>query len=75
MHPSQQVSIHQQKRVEAQARGADSYTFFNLLTSPEFIEQIEWYCQVEQHELNWRSNICPPLSSGARDLPPFSKCA
>lgn len=41
MHPSQQVSIHQQKRVKAQARSSDSYTFFNLLTSPEFIDQIE----------------------------------
>ena len=41
MHPNQQVSIHQQKRVKAQARSSDSYTFFNLLTNPEFIDQIE----------------------------------
>ena len=41
MHPSQRTRIHQQKRVIAQAANSDTYAFFNLLTGPEFLGQVE----------------------------------
>lgn len=41
MHPSQPACIYQQKRIDSYARDSDSYTFFNLLTAPEFLEQVE----------------------------------
>lgn len=41
MHPSQRSCIHQHKRVRTHAANSDSYTFFNLLTAPEFLDQVE----------------------------------
>ena len=41
MHPSQRAAIHQQKRVRTHAANSDAYTFFNLLTAPEFLDQVE----------------------------------
>lgn len=41
MHPNQRACIHQQKRVGAHAASSDSYAFFNLLTGPEFLDQVE----------------------------------
>ena len=41
MHPSQRAFIHQQKRVRAHRTYSDSYAFFNLLTGPEFLDQVE----------------------------------
>jgi DDE family transposase len=41
MHTSQRACIHQQKRVRTQATNSDAYTFFNLLTGPEFLDQVE----------------------------------
>ena len=41
MHPSQRVCIHQQKRVGTHAAISDSYAFFNLLTGPECLDQVE----------------------------------
>ncbi|MCP4289615.1 MAG: hypothetical protein GY792_35200 [Gammaproteobacteria bacterium] len=41
MHPSQRIRIHQQKRIKAQAENSDTYAFFNLLTGPEFLDQVE----------------------------------
>lgn len=41
MHPNQRARIHQQKRVRNQAAISDSYDFFNLLTGPEFLDQVE----------------------------------
>ena len=41
MHPSQRARIHQQKRVRTQAENSDTYAFFNLLTGPEFLDQVE----------------------------------
>jgi len=41
MHPGQRACIHQQKRVKLHAEASDSYAFFNLLTGPEFLDQVE----------------------------------
>lgn len=41
MHPSQRACLHQQKRIRTHAAGSDSYAFFNLLTAPEFLDQVE----------------------------------
>ena len=41
MHPSQRVDVHQQKRIRSYAVASDSYAFFNLLTGPEFLDQVE----------------------------------
>lgn len=41
MHPSQHARLQQQKRVSQQAENSDSYEFFNLLTSPELLDQVE----------------------------------
>ena len=41
MNPNQSPSIHQQKRVQAHSKNADSYTFFNLLTGPEFLQAVD----------------------------------
>ncbi len=41
MHPNQRATIHQQKRITTHATASDSYAFFNLLTGPEFLNQVE----------------------------------
>ena len=41
MHPTQRALIHQQKRVKFHAANSDSYAFFNELTGPDFLEQVE----------------------------------
>ena len=41
MHPNQRALIHQQKRIRNQAVNSDSYAFFNQLTDPEFLDQVE----------------------------------
>lgn len=41
MHRNQRAAIHQQKRIKNHAANSDSYAFFNLLTGPEFLEQVE----------------------------------
>jgi len=41
MHPSQRVRTHQQNQVIRHAANSDSYTFFNLLTGPQFLDQVE----------------------------------
>lgn len=41
MHPSQRAFIHQQERIKIHATNSDSYTFFNQLTGPEFLDQVE----------------------------------
>lgn len=40
-HPSQSPSAQQQRRILAQAGNADAYGFFNLLTGPELLEDLE----------------------------------
>ena len=41
MHPNQRAGLHQQKRFRGQASNSNSYTFFNLLTGPTFLDQVE----------------------------------
>ena len=41
MHPSQRACIHQQKRVRTYGAKSDTYAFFNLLTGPKFLDQVE----------------------------------
>ncbi len=41
MHPNQRARTHQQKRVSCHAANSDSYTFFNILTGPEFLDQVD----------------------------------
>jgi hypothetical protein len=41
MHPSQRTRIHQQKRVSTHAAISDCYAFFNLLTGPACLDQVE----------------------------------
>jgi hypothetical protein len=41
MHPSQQTSTPQQKRVQHYANDTDSYAMFNLLTGPQLLDQVE----------------------------------
>ena len=41
MHPSQRTRAQQQKRISSHAKICDSYEFFNLLTGPEFLDQVE----------------------------------
>ncbi len=41
MHPTRSVQVHQQRRIRNRASNSDSYEFFNLLTSPELLDQVE----------------------------------
>jgi len=41
MHPNQRACIHQQKRIKIHAKNSDTYAFFDLLTGPEFLDQME----------------------------------
>lgn len=41
MHPNHSARAHQQRRIRHRAANNDSYAFFNLLTGPELLEQVE----------------------------------
>jgi hypothetical protein len=41
MNPSQRARQHQQKCIARRAENSDSYEFFNLLTGPQFLDQVE----------------------------------
>lgn len=41
MNPNHKVHSHQQRRIRRHAGNSDSYAFFNLLTGPEMLEQVE----------------------------------
>ena len=41
MHPTRSVQVHQQRRIRNRASNSDSYEFFNMLTSPELLDQVE----------------------------------
>lgn len=58
-HPSQNLSAQQQRRLLAQTGDADAYGFFNLLTGPELLEDVEEL--LPEH----RERLFPPT-----DLPP-----
>ncbi len=41
MHPTRSAQVHQQRCVRSRATNSDSYDFFNVLTSPELLDQVE----------------------------------
>ena len=41
MHPNRRASAHQQRRVRSRASNSDAFAFFNLLTSPELLDEVE----------------------------------
>ena len=41
MHPRPSACAQQQRRVRSHARNSDAYAFFNLLTSPELLGEVE----------------------------------
>ena len=41
MYPSQRVRTHQQRRIRKVATNSDSYAFFNLLTAPALLNEVE----------------------------------
>lgn len=41
MNPSQRACQHQQARVQTHVANSDSYAFFNLLTGPQFLDEVE----------------------------------
>ena len=41
MNRNQPSRLHQQKRIRNHVENGDSYEFFNLLTGPEMLEQVE----------------------------------
>ena len=41
MHPTRSAQIHQQRHIRNRVSNSDSYAFFNLLTSPELLDQVE----------------------------------
>ena len=41
MHPTRSAQAQQQRRVRSGASNRDSYDFFNVLTSPELLDQVE----------------------------------
>jgi hypothetical protein len=41
MHTNRHACSHQQRRVRSRVANSDSYEFFNLLTGPELLEQVE----------------------------------
>ena len=41
MHPTRSVQVHQQRRIRNRASNSDSYEFFDMLTSPELLDQVE----------------------------------
>ena len=41
MHPNRRAALHQLKRISHHAANRDSYAYFNLLTSPEFLDKVE----------------------------------
>lgn len=57
MHPNRRALAHQQKRVSRYAGNSDSHTFFNLLTEPEFFDQIE--ALLPEH----RERLFPPTET------------
>ena len=41
MHPNHRVSTQQRRRVGQRTASSDSYEFFNVLTGPDFLDQVE----------------------------------
>ena len=56
-HPSQTSSAQQQRRVLARADNSDAYGFFNLLTGPELLADVE--ALLPEH----RERLFPPTET------------
>ena len=41
MHPTRSRKVHQQRCVHHRVVNSDSYDFFNILTGPELLDQVE----------------------------------
>jgi hypothetical protein len=57
MHPNQRAGLHQQQRVRRYAADSDSYAFFNLLTGPQLLGQVE--SLLPEH----RERLLPPTET------------
>lgn len=57
MHPNQHIALHQQKRIKHHAKNSDSYAFFNLLTHPDLLDQVE--ASLPEH----RERLFPPTET------------
>jgi hypothetical protein len=57
MHATTRSISHQQKRIRSQSDQMDSFTFFNLLTSPALIDSVEQL--LPQH----RERLFPPTET------------
>jgi hypothetical protein len=64
MHPNQRAGLHQQQRVRRHVSNSDSYTFFNLLTGPELLGQVE--SLLPEH----RERLFPPTETLSMFLSP-----
>ena len=57
MHPNQRVRTLQQSRIQQAAANSDSYAFFNLLTAPAFLDEVE--ALLPEH----RERLFPPTET------------
>lgn len=57
MYPNQRMRKLQQSRVRRTAADSDSYAFFNLLTAPAFLDQVE--ALLPEH----RERLFPPTET------------
>lgn len=57
MHPNPHTRVRQQQRVRRRAEQSDAYAFFNLLTSPELLAQVE--ALLPEH----RERLFPPTET------------
>lgn len=57
MYPTRSVRGHQQGRLQRQASSCDSYCFFNMLTGPELLDEVE--SQLPEH----RERLFPPTET------------
>lgn len=57
MHPNRRAREHQHMRISRHVSNSDSYEFFNLLTGPELLDQVE--AQLPEH----RERLFPPTET------------
>ena len=57
MYPNPRVRAPQQQRIRRRADNSDAYAFFNFLTSPERLDQVEWL--TPEH----RERLFPPTET------------
>jgi len=57
MYPNRRACLHQQRRVRSRASSSDAYAFFNVLTSPELLDEVE--SMLPEH----RERLFPPTET------------